>query len=75
MKKILLITLIVLTATSTNLLAQAAPPPPPGHDAIASQDGGDRSAPIGSGLFILLSFGAAYGGKKLYDLRKEKLEE
>lgn len=42
------------------------PPPPPGSH------GGDQniSAPIGSGLLILLSLGLAYGGKKVYNARK-----
>jgi len=34
-----------------------------------------NSAPKGGGLLILLGMGAAYGGKKLYDLRKESIEE
>ncbi len=35
------------------------------------------SAPVGSGLIILLSLGAGYGAKKLYNYNKEKedLEE
>ena len=50
------------------------PPPPPGeHGQTGNQHGGD--APIGSGLVILMSLGAAYGGKKLYDLKKNKLKE
>jgi len=61
-------------------LSQTAPPPPPGGSSGAGDGtGGDDTsrtgAPIGGGLFILLGLGAAYGGKKLYDLRKEKLEE
>ena len=47
------------------------PPDPPGeHGQTDDQSGG--SAPIGGGLFILLGLGAAYGGKKLYDSRKEE---
>ena len=71
--KVLAITLIILTATSTNLMAQAAPPPPPAHDQTGNQPGGN--APIGGGLFLLLGLGVAYGGKKLYDMKKKKLEE
>ncbi len=73
-QKILVIMLVALATTlSANLFAQDAPPPPPagGH----GQSGNKGAAPIGGGLFILLGLGAAYGGKKLYDLRKEKLEE
>jgi len=75
MKKLIIIIILVLIAyvTSTNLLAQVPPPPPPGHGSTGNQTGGN--APIGGGLFILIGLGAAYGGKKLYDLKKEKLEE
>ena len=70
-KKILVITMLALATTS--LFAQAPPPPPPGHGETGNQNGGN--APIGSGLFLLLGLGAAYGGKKLYDMKKKKLEE
>ncbi len=69
-QRILVITM--LTLASTTLLAQP-PPPPPGHGETGNVPGGN--APIAGGLFILLGLGAAYGGKKLYDLRKENLEE
>jgi len=56
---------------STDSIAQ---PPDPPED---PQSGGEvvgGGAPIGSGLAILLSLGAAYGGKKVWDFRR-KLEE
>ena len=53
--------------------ASAPPPPPPG-----GPGGGDApiggAAPIGSGIVMLLSMGAAYGAKKVYNARK-RLEE
>ncbi len=58
---------------SVNGFSQLPPPPPPGHGSTGNQTGGN--APIGGGLFILIGLGAAYGGKKLYDMKKEKLEE
>jgi hypothetical protein len=77
MKKILIQLMIIVsfTLTSTFLLAQDGPPPPPpdGHGGEGNAPAG--GAPIGGGLFILLGLGAAYGGKKLYDLRKESIEE
>ena len=74
MKKIsIIITLVLGMALSFNSFAQAPPPPPPAHGSTGNQNGGN--APIGSGLFILIGLGAAYGGKKLYDHRKENLEE
>lgn len=72
-KSILTLLVIIASAATTNLLAQAPPPPPPDHGESGNQPGGN--APIGGGLFILLGLGVAYGGKKLYDLRKEKIEE
>jgi len=60
--------------TSFQGYATNNPPNPPGeHGQTNDQSGG--SAPIGGGLFILLGLGAAYGGKKLYNSRKEALEE
>jgi hypothetical protein len=78
MKTIRKITLLVFALCSLTLaqnsFADTNPPNPPGeHGAQENQSGG--SAPIGGGLFILLGMGAAYGGKKLYDYRKETLEE
>lgn len=32
-------------------------------------------APIGGGSLILMGLAVAYGGKKLYQMKKEKLEE
>mgnify|MGYP001003492293 CR=1 FL=1 len=49
---------------SNNIYSQNAPPPPGNH----GQQGG--SAPIGSGLGILLALGAIYGAKKIYNLNK-----
>ncbi len=75
MKKVIFIfgfmlSMLVMTATT---FAQTAPDPPSDHGLTSNQSGG--GAPIGGGLFILLGLGAAYGGKKLYDSRKESLEE
>ena len=50
------------------------PPPPPGGPGGGDQPIGGGAAPIGSGLVMLVSMGAAYGAKKIYNARK-KLEE
>lgn len=73
--KVSFLAVVTLLLTTANAFAQGAPPPPPseGHGQTGNHAGG--GAPIGGGLFILLGLGAAYGGKKLYDLRKENLEE
>ncbi len=75
MKKIIvkLLLVLVLIAGSHQLISQPPPPPPGGHGDTGNQNAG--SAPIGGGLFILLGLGAAYGGKKIYDMKKENLEE
>jgi hypothetical protein len=65
----LFITLPVIIASAS---APPPPPPPGGPDTGDSPIGG--AAPIGSGLIMLVSMGAAYGAKKVFDARK-KLEE
>ncbi|MBI9039654.1 MAG: hypothetical protein JEY97_16105 [Bacteroidales bacterium] len=70
--KVFAIGLLIVGATfiSLNLNAQPnSPPPPSGHGEQGDQLPGG-GAPIGSGLFILLSLGAAYGGKKIYVYKK-----
>jgi len=61
---------------SVGAMAQGAVPPPPtagGHGMGANQPAGG-GAPIGSGIGILLTRGAAYGGKEIYKLWKNKNE-
>ncbi len=54
--------IIGLVMLSTGAFAQVPPPPPSGgHGSGANEPGG--GAPIGSGIGILLTLGAAYGGK------------
>ena len=64
-KRIITTAIFVFAINALPLLADAPPPPPPGHGTTGNVPGG--GAPIGSGLFILLGLGAAYGGKKIYD--------
>ncbi|MFA5417401.1 MAG: hypothetical protein WC341_02985 [Bacteroidales bacterium] len=78
MKKIFIKLMIIVSFIfgSMALFAQDGPPPPPSdHGLLDNNSPADGGAPIGGGLFILLGLGAAYGGKKLYDLRKESIEE
>ena len=65
------LTLVLWTGTA---FSQSVPPPPSSHGVSGNQAPGG-GAPIGGGLFILLGLGAAYGSKKLYDNRKETLED
>ena len=75
--KTLTISLLITGATliSSSIYAQTDPPPPPETHGEAGNQPPGGGAPIGSGLFILLSLGAAYGGKKIYNYRKKKSEE
>ena len=73
MKKVKLIfTGLIILFLSFGLMAQTDPPDPPGeHGSDEDQQG---RAPIGGGIFILLSLGVAYGGKKFIDFRKKEEE-
>jgi len=68
----LIITGLFLVVPVIITCASTPPPPPP------TPGGGDIAiggpAPIGSGLIMLISMGAAYGARKIYNARK-KLEE
>ncbi len=64
-KKIFLIALPTLFMFS---VAIAQPPPPDEHGEEGDQT---PTAPIGSGMALLLAMGAAYGAKKVYDARKK----
>jgi hypothetical protein len=69
---------ILFAGSSFFLFAQVGPPPPPGESSGGTNTTTNKTgggAPIGGGLFILLGLGAAYGGKKIYKLKKENLEE
>ncbi len=70
-KTIMMIMLVSLIPF--NLMAQKDGPPNP--EETPTGDAVGEGAPIGSGLIIMLTLGAAYGGKKIYSLSKEELEE
>ena len=77
LRKLLLIILFSLFAIVG--FSQDGPPPPtggssgPGTGGDGNELGGN--APVGSGLFILLSLGAMYGGNKVYEINKEKKQK
>ena len=74
-RKIILISLFALF--SIVAFAQNPPPPPGGGSGSQNNSGNELggNAHLGGGLLILLTLGLAYGGKRLYDLRKEQKEE
>lgn len=53
---------------SSAAFAQNPPPPPEDPSGGGGPVGG--GTPVGSGLIILIALGAAYGGKKIYQMRK-----
>jgi hypothetical protein len=71
-KYILTIITIIFFILPFQSYSQGAPPPPGQHGQSGNQAAGN--APIGSGLILLLGFGIAYGGKKVYNIKKKGLE-
>ena len=71
--KILVISALFFLAPIA-LLAQS--PPHPNNGNVPGSGNGNTpvggGAPIGSGLVMLMALGAAYGTKKVYNLRKEQ---
>jgi len=61
--------------TASGVLAQGGdPPPPPGAHGSSQNRPPGGGAPVGSGVIVLVALGAAYGGKKMWDLRKQWVE-
>lgn len=73
-KRGILLSAILLSLFITSVVL-ADPPGPPGGNPTGGGGGTPVGAPIDGGLSILLAMGAAYGGKKLYQARKEKHED
>ena len=73
-KAAIILTLGLVMGISAVTFAQPGPPPPPADHGLGGNASPGGPAPVGSGLAILLSLGAAYGSKKIYDARK-RLEE
>jgi hypothetical protein len=72
MKPIILKTFLtfIFVAVSSVLIAQDPPPPPPpegGHGSGSNQTGG--SAPLAGGVAMLLTMGAGYAAKRLFDAK------
>ncbi len=74
-KLLLYLMVFILSLISSQVLYPQAPPNPPGEHGGSNNVPNGGGAPIGSGLFILIGMGLAYGGKKIYASWKENLEE
>ena len=73
--KFVKVTLILTLFLGWGLVSMAqAPPPPPGggHGSPNNEGPAGGGAPIGGGIAILLSMGAAWGGKKVYQAYQNK---
>jgi hypothetical protein len=65
----------LFSALSLGVQAQPSPPPPPDDPSMNGTNGpvGGGSAPIGSGLGILLGLGLVYGATKVIRKNSEKV--
>ena len=72
MKKAIRTVTIALVILAFPLLTLAQNPPHPngGNDPTTGGNTPVGGAPIGGGLVMMMIMGAAYGSKKVYDLRK-----
>lgn len=81
MKKLINITVFFLIFLSlispiSSLYAQIGdPPPPPGYHGSSQNLPPGGGAPVGNGLVIFLSLGAAYGGKKMHDFTLKNVKD
>ncbi len=77
MKKIILIIGIIIITLFSNMsvFAQQDGPGNPGGEPTGSDPPLGGGAPIGGGTLILIGLGAAYAGKKIYDIITEEKEE
>lgn len=71
MKKLILGLLLGLSILFMGIDTFSQPLPPPEHGTPSNQSAGG-GAPIGSGIGLLLAMGAAYGAKKLYNVKKKQ---
>ncbi|MFK5856542.1 MAG: hypothetical protein QM503_10455 [Bacteroidota bacterium] len=68
--KIYLTTILLTICLSSHITILSQVPDPPGEHGSGTNLPAGGGAPIGSGLTILLGLGAAYGGKKIYEIRR-----
>ena len=68
--------LLAFVFTLQNVSFSQPPPPPTTQHGTGGNapPGGGGGAPIGDGLFFLVTMAGLYGGKKIYDARKTTRE-
>ena len=73
-KYIFTISILILTVTfySNTVLASDPPDPPEGDHGGNGDLPPGGGAPIGGGTFILMGLAVAYGGKKVFDKKKNQ---
>lgn len=67
---VILLTGLLLTSPAVG--QNGSPPPPPGTHGEDDNQPPGGGVPVGSGVAILLSLGAAYGWKKAFEARKRE---
>jgi len=72
-KSIFLVSFLICSPLFLNNIFADAPPDPGGGPGTGVTPVGGGS-PVGGGLLIMLSLGAIYASKKVYDARKKILE-
>ena len=72
--KILAVVLTIGLVAGISSISFPQPPPPPADHGQGSNQAPGGTAPIGSGIIMLLGLGAAYGGKRVFNAWK-KLDE
>jgi len=76
MKKIIIKLLVIgaLAAAPALIFAQPSPGNNSGGGAVGGNPIGGGAAPVGSGIALMLAFGAGYGTKRIYDAKKKTKE-
>jgi hypothetical protein len=69
---VILSILVCLPAFLSNIFADQ--PPDPGGGPGGGDDPVGGGSPLGSGLFMMLTLGLAYGTRKLFSIRKKLME-
>ena len=69
MKKLFVLSVLAIFFSLT-LLAQAPPPPPSSASNGGTNGPVGGSAPIGSGMVLLITLAAGYGAKKVFNSQK-----